>query len=296
MSTLASMTGFARAEGEWMADRFVWEARSVNSRGLDVRCRLPAGYEALEPDVRARVSSKLTRGSINLSFSVTSGAANASVVLNRAALDALMASVKAAAADHGVKEPGLEALLPVRGIVEVCEPELSDEDREARAKAMMATLDKAIGALIEARKQEGKHLAALLSGHIDRMESLLEAARSTAEAQPEALRARLHRQISDLMEASKGLDETRLTQELALLATKADVREELDRLAAHIAAARELLAADGAIGRKFDFLTQEFGREANTMCSKAVDIALTRIGLDMKAVIDQIREQVQNVE
>jgi len=296
MSTLSSMTGFARAEGEWMTDRFVWEVRSVNARGLDIRCRLPAGYETMESDVRARISAKLIRGSVNLTFSIVSGAAGSSVVLNRAALDALMASAKEAAKDYGVEAPGLDALLSARGVVEVSEPALSDEDREARAKAMMTTLDAAIASLIAARQQEGAHLAALLAGQIDRMESLLEGARASAETQPEALRERLHRQVSDLMEASKGLDETRLTQELALLATKADVREEVDRLAAHIAAARDLLATDGAIGRKFDFLTQEFGREANTLCSKAADIALTRIGLDMKAVIDQIREQVQNVE
>jgi uncharacterized protein (TIGR00255 family) len=296
MSTLSSMTGFARVEGEWLTDRFVWEVRSVNARGLDIRCRVPSGFEAMEPDVRARLSKKLTRGSVNLTFSVVSGAASSNVVLNRAALDALMTSVKEAAKDYGVDAPGLEALLSARGVIEVSEPALSDEDRESRAKAMMTALDAAIASLIEARKQEGKHLASLLTGHIDRMEELLEAARSTAETQPEMLRERLHRQVSELMTASKGLDETRLTQELALLATKADVREELDRLAAHIAAARDLLAADGAVGRKFDFLTQEFGREANTLCSKAVDIALTRIGLDMKAVIDQIREQVQNVE
>ena len=292
MSTLSSMTGFARAEGEWMTDRFVWELRSVNARGLDIRCRLPAGYEAMEPDVRARISAKLTRGSVNLTFSVVSGAAGSSVVLNRAALDALMASAKDAAKDYGVAVPGLDALLSARGVVEVSEPALSDEDREARAKAMMTVLDAAITSLMTARRREGTHLAALLTDHIDRLEALLEAARASAETQPEALRERLHRQVSELMEASKGLDETRLTQELALLATKADVREELDRLAA----ARDLLATDGAIGRKFDFLTQEFGREANTLCSKAADIALTRIGLDMKAVIDQIREQVQNVE
>ncbi len=296
MSSLSSMTGFARAEGEWKSDRFVWEVRSVNARGLDIRCRLPAGYEALEQDVRSRVSSKLTRGSVNLTFSVISGAANTTVVLNRAALDALMASVKDAADHYNMPEPHLEALLPVRGIVDVSEPTLSDDDRTARGNAMMAALDKAIDSLIEARRQEGVHLSALLKGHIDRMEGLLESARTTAEAQPEALRERLQRQISEVMGSAKGLDETRLAQELALLATKADVREELDRLAAHIAAARDLLGAEGAIGRKFDFLTQEFGREANTLCSKAADIALTRIGLDMKAVIDQIREQVQNVE
>ncbi len=296
MNTLSSMTGFARAEGQWMADRFVWEVRSVNARGLDIRCRLPSGYEALEPEVRAQVSKQVTRGSVNITLSVVTGAAEASVALNRAALDGLMASARDVAKDYGVEPPGLDALLAVRGVVEVGEPVLSEEERESRSKAVIEALNAAVGSLIDARQQEGRHLAALLGGHVDRMETLLEAARASAETQPEALRARLKKQVGDVLEASQGIDETRLTQELALLATKADVREELDRLAAHISAARELLKGGGVIGRKFDFLTQEFGREANTLCSKAADIALTRIGLDMKAVIDQIREQVQNVE
>ena len=296
MTALSSMTGFARAEGQWATERFAWEVRSVNARGLDIRCRLPSGFEALEPDVRALLTAKLTRGSVNVTLSVVSEGSSLSVSLNRQALDALMASARAAAKDYGVEPPKLDALLAVRGVVESSEPMLDEDDRAVRAKAILGALGEAIAALVKARQQEGAQLNALLGGHIDRLEALLGAARETAETQPEALRERLHKQVSELMAASKGLDETRLTQEVALLATKADVREELDRLVAHIAAARDLLKAGGVAGRKFDFLTQEFGREANTLCSKAADIALTRIGLDMKAVIDQIREQVQNVE
>jgi uncharacterized protein (TIGR00255 family) len=290
------MTGFARSEGQWMTDRFAWEVRSVNSRGLDIRTRLPSGYEALEPDVRALISAKFTRGSINLSLSVVAEGSNLSISLNRPALDALMASAQAAAKEYGVEPPKLDALLALRGVVEAGEPSLGEEEREARGKVIVDALDEAVGALTKARQQEGRQLADLLGGHIDRLEQLIAAARETAETQPEALRARLQKQVAELLAGPKGLDEGRLTQEVALLATKADVREELDRLAAHVTAARELLTGGGLVGRKFDFLTQEFGREANTLCSKAADIALTRIGLDMKAVIDQVREQVQNVE
>jgi uncharacterized protein YicC (UPF0701 family) len=276
MATLSSMTGFARAEGQWGSDRFVWEVRSVNARGLDVRCRLPAGMESLEADVRALISAHVTRGSVNASLTMATDASKQSVALNRAALDELMAAATAAAEEYGISPPKLDALLAVRGVVEVGEPSLSEEDRAARSKAILAGFKSAMGSLVAARRQEGGHLAALLSEHIDRLETLIKAARTSA--------------------ASKGLDETRLTQEVALLATKADIREELDRLVAHIAAARALLTEGGVVGRKFDFLTQEFGREANTLCSKAAEIELTRIGLDMKSVIDQIREQVQNVE
>jgi uncharacterized protein (TIGR00255 family) len=296
MTALSSMTGFARAEGQWGADRFVWELRSVNARGLDVRCRLPAGYEALEPDVRAAVSAQLTRGSVNLSLNVTSDVSKLSVSLNRAALEELMTAAASATKDLGVDPPKVDAFLAVRGVVDVSEPTLGEDDREARAKAVLDGLKSAIASLLAARQQEGGHLTAMLSEHIDRLESLVKAARDSAASQPEALRTRLERQISEILSASKGLDETRLTQEVALLATKADVREELDRLAAHIAAARDLLKQGGVVGRKFDFLTQEFGREANTLCAKAAEIELTRIGLEMKSVIDQIREQIQNVE
>jgi uncharacterized protein (TIGR00255 family) len=296
MATLSSMTGFARAEGQWGSDRFVWEVRSVNARGLDVRCRLPAGMESLEADVRALISAHVTRGSVNASLTMATDASKQSVALNRAALDELMAAATAAAEEYGISPPKLDALLAVRGVVEVGEPSLSEEDRAARSKAILAGFKSAMGSLVAARRQEGGHLAALLSEHIDRLETLIKAARTSAASQPEALRARLEKQIADILAASKGLDDTRLTQEVALLATKADIREELDRLVAHIAAARALLTEGGVVGRKFDFLTQEFGREANTLCSKAAEIELTRIGLDMKSVIDQIREQVQNVE
>lgn len=296
MAALSSMTGFARAEGQWGADRFVWEVRSVNARGLDVRCRFPAGLESLEADVRALISADLARGSVNANLTVATDASRQSVALNRAALDELMTAATAAAEEYGVSPPKLDALLAVRGVVEVGEPALSEEDRAARFAAVLEACKSAMDSLVAARRQEGEHLSALLSGHIDRLEALVKAARESAATQPEALRARLEKQIADILAASKGLDETRLTQEVALLATKADVREELDRLAAHIAAARALLKEGGVVGRKFDFLTQEFGREANTLCSKAADIELTRIGLDMKSVIDQIREQVQNVE
>lgn len=290
------MTGFARASGAWRDQRWAWEVRSVNARGLDMRLRLPSGFEMLEPAIRALASERLKRGSLNATLAMPEGAAQPRPRLNRAAFDALVASAKQAAADHGLPPPGVEGFLALRGIVEFEESVLSEDEQEERSAAIGASFTQAIDDLVLARQAEGEQLRGVLEAQIGELASLVGLASASAEAQPEALRERLKRQIGEILDAKSGLDEARLAQELALLAVKCDVREELDRLRGHVEAARALLEAGGVIGRKFDFLTQEFGREANTLCSKATTIDLTRIGLDLKGVIDRIREQVQNIE
>jgi uncharacterized protein (TIGR00255 family) len=297
---IASMTGFARAEGVDAADlhpglHWAWEVKSVNGRNLEVRCRLPPGFETLEPAARAAVAERFKRGNVSLGLTLAHGGEPPRARINRGLLDQLIAL----AAELGKKAepPRLDSLLAVRGVVEVVEEaEPSEEQRAARLARMTETLGRALAALAAMRHEEGGRLATLVGQHLNAIETLRQGAAATAAAQPAALKARLRAQVDALLEASPALPEERLAHEAALLVTKADVREELDRLAAHVAAARKLLAEGGAVGRKFDFLCQEFNREANTLCSKSADVELTAIGLELKAAIDQLREQVQNIE
>jgi uncharacterized protein (TIGR00255 family) len=296
------MTGFARAEGVDAADlhpglHWAWEAKSVNGRNLEVRCRLPPGFESLEAGARAALAERFKRGNVALTLTLARGGEPPRARINRELLDQLMALAAEYAGKGKAEAPRLDTLLAVRGVVEVVEEaEPSEEQRAVRLTRMNETLARALVALAAMRHEEGGRLAALVSQHLDLIEELRQRAAATAAAQPAALKARLKAQVDALLEASPALPEERLAHEAALLVTKADVREELDRLAAHVAAARKLLAEGGAVGRKFDFLCQEFNREANTLCSKSVDVELTTIGLDLKAAIDQLREQVQNIE
>jgi uncharacterized protein (TIGR00255 family) len=295
--SIASMTGFARAEGHDGSLRWAWELKSVNGRNLDVRSRLPLGFEELEPPARQAVADKCKRGNVAVTLTVSRDQTAGRVRINRELLDQLVALAGDYQGRAELAKPSLDGLLAVRGVVEPAEEEeLAEEARTARLAAMSATLRQAIGGLLAARREEGGRLARLIDGQVAEIDRLRAAAAETAAAQPAALKARLKAQVDALLEASAGFAEDRLVQEVALLVTKIDVREELDRLAAHVAAARKLMAEGGAIGRRFDFLCQEFNREANTLCSKAADVELTGIGLDMKAVIDQLREQVQNIE
>jgi uncharacterized protein (TIGR00255 family) len=296
------MTGFARAEGADAADlhpglHWAWEVKSVNGRNLEVRCRLPPGFEVLEAAARAAVAERFKRGNVALNLTLARGSEPPRARINRELLDQLMGLAAEYAAKGKAEPPRLDGLLAVRGVVEVVEEaEPSEEQRAVRLTRMNETLARALEALAAMRHEEGSRLATLVSQHLDAIEALRQRAAATAAAQPAALKARLKAQVDALLEASPALPEERLAHEAALLVTKADVREELDRLAAHVAAARKLLAEGGAVGRKFDFLCQEFNREANTLCSKSVDVELTTIGLDLKAAIDQLREQVQNIE
>jgi uncharacterized protein (TIGR00255 family) len=293
---VSSMTGFARQEGGDGMLAWTWEIKSVNGKNLDLRCRVPSGYEALEMAARKIAQARCARGNLQLTLTVNRGQAPVKLQVNRDVLDPLLDLIRELEDEVRAEPPRLDGLLAVRGVLETVEEQETEEQMAARAAAMEADLVLALEALIAMRRAEGLRLDAMAAGHLAEIERLTAAAGETAAARPEALRARLKAQVEELLEAAPALPEERLAQEAAVLAAKADVREELDRLGAHVAAARELLAEGQAIGRRMDFLCQELNREANTLCAKSQDVALTRIGLDLKAVIDQLREQVQNIE
>lgn len=298
---LNSMTGFARIEGTHGAYRWHWEIRSVNGKSLDCRFRLPSGFEDLEPGLRDELGKAIKRGNCQASLQLDKDVGQARLRINETVLsDVLEAAivVRTAAAKAGldVVRPATEGVLAMRGVLEQTEVEDDEEEQAAFRSALIASFSLAAEALAAARRDEGHKLDQIVKGQIDRIETLTNDAAKSPAGGTEAFRKRLKTQVAELLDASSSLPEDRLAQEAALLATKADVREELDRLAAHVAQARDLVASDEPVGRRLDFLTQEFNREANTLCAKAADNDLTRIGLDLKAVIDQLKEQVQNVE
>ncbi len=297
---IASMTGYARAQGADERRRWVWEARSVNGRNLEIRCRVPQGFDRLENPARTAVGGRLKRGNVSLTLTLASERQSSPLRINRALLTELGALVEEVRRSTGAAAPSADGLLRVRGVIE--EEEEGEQTEEALAaldKALSATLNEALKALVMARAAEGNALAKVIDGHIVEIEGLCQRAAERAQAQIGTVRARFESQLSELLGRAPALSEERFAQEVALLVGKADVREELDRLAAHISQARTLLAdarPDNPVGRKFDFLCQEFNREANTLCSKSADIELTRIGIDLKGAVERMREQVQNVE
>lgn len=292
---LSSMTGFGRGEGVIEGTGWVIEAKSVNARGLDIRCRLPAGLEMLEADIRRHCQAAFRRGTIQLAITLRAAEGRGGWQLDEAALERLLALADRIE-QKGAERPRIDALLAIPGIllgpdrtdVDLTAPDLRDE----LARAASAV----IGRLAAARREEGAALGAMIAGHVAEIERLTRSASQCAGARPQAHKARLQAQMAELLEGDSPVSEDRLAHELAILATRADVREELDRLLAHIDSAQALLAEGGAIGRQLDFLCQEFNREANTLCAKSHDIELTRIGLALKSVIDRLREQVQNLE
>lgn len=288
------MTGFARAEGSTSGQHWVWEARSVNARSIDVRPRVPSGFDAVEVEARRAVQALFKRGNISLQLSVSRDSTNPPLRVNREMLQQVIDAIRDLDAD-GIAAPRLDGLLGLRGVIEVVE----EDDPQAAAaldQCVREGLTNVLAALAAAREEEGARLSAVLSEQIAAMRALVAAARTSAAAQPQAIRDRLLSMVEPLLARDSGIAEDRLAQEVALLAAKADVTEEMDRLAAHLDQAEGLLKAAHAIGRRLDFLCQELNREANTLCSKSSDVELTRIGLDLKAVIDQFREQVQNVQ
>jgi len=294
---ISSMTGFARTEGQAAGCSWTWEVRSVNGKGLEVRSRLPAGFEALEPRVRQHVSSTLKRGNIGANLTVTWIERPAGVRVNTEALHQIVALLPDI--QHrlpGCLPPSPEGLLGLRGIIEIVDEQPTEETRAALDEAVLDGLDRALGSLASMRRDEGARMATVLEGHLGRIAGLCREANGLAAAQPAAIMARLLEQVGALIDTIPALPEDRLAQEVALLATKADLREELDRLKAHHEAALALVSGGGPVGRKLEFLCQEFNREANTLCSKSADVQLTRVGIDIKATIDQLREQVQNIE
>ena len=295
-AAIASMTGFAHVEERDGDYRDVWEIRSVNGRNLDIRCRLPPGLEALDPVVRAAVPRFCRRGSLSVTLAVDRSAVQQAVRINRPVLDQLLALAAELQGRSAADLPRLDGLLAVRGVVEAAEPEHDPARLEARNQRLAQGLDRALEQLRLMRLAEGARLVALLEEQLGEIEGLCRQAAVSAATQPAALMARLKKQLSALLDGTTEIAEERLAQEVALLVVKGDIREELDRLAAHVEAARQLIAEGGAVGRKLDFLCQEFNREANTLCSKATDIELTRCGLALKSAVEQLREQVQNIE
>ena len=294
--TIASMTGFARAEGHAEGLSWVWEAKSVNAKALDMRFRLPPGFDALELPLRASIAQRLKRGNVTAALSLSRTGAGGAVRLNRETLAAVLAIAREVAAEVETQPPRLDGLLAIKGVIETGDEGEDEQARERRDGALLKSWEEVLRRLSEVRGAEGGRLAAVLEARLGEIADLIAAAEASAAAQPETLRAQLKAQVAALLEAAPALPEERLAQEAALLIAKADVREELDRLVAHVAAARALLEEGGAVGRRFDFLCQELNREANTLCSKSADLALTRIGLALKAAIEQLREQVQNIE
>jgi uncharacterized protein (TIGR00255 family) len=291
---VSSMTGFARAEGEADGIAWVWELRSVNSRSLDLRLRLPPGFDALEPQLRAALSSRCRRGNVSANLSVTRLTPPA-VRVNREMLAQIVGLLGELAGQIDAAPPRLDGLIGLRGIVETVEDE-SDTVVEARRAAVLDGWSAALDRLVAARSEEGTRLFTALSSQCLELTGLVEAAAGSAAAQPSAVRARLEGLLAELAGLAPTMPEERVAQELAMLVTRSDVREEIDRLRAHIAQAGELLRRDDAVGRQLDFLCQELNREANTLCSKSASLELTRIGLALKAGIEQFREQVQNLE
>jgi uncharacterized protein (TIGR00255 family) len=293
---LSSMTGFARSSGEHQGLFWQWEIKSVNGKALDVRLRLPPGFEALETPARAALANAFKRGNLQVSLTISGALAHETVRLNQDILDRLVEAGEVLRDRIGGEPLRADVLLSIRGVVEVTPVPEADEQRERRQAAMLDSFGQALKALAAARLEEGARLQAVIAQQVARIAELSTAARANPARSVEAIRARLTEQVARLLETAQPLDPARLHQEAVLAATRADIQEELDRLDSHVEAAHQLLASHDAIGRKFDFLAQEFNREANTLCSKASDRSLSLIGLDLKTVIDQLREQVQNIE
>jgi uncharacterized protein (TIGR00255 family) len=294
--TLQSMTGFARSDGAIDGTTWHWEIKSVNNRGLDIRLRLPPGFEAIEPKVRDRIAKSMSRGSINAHLSVTRRTQVSDVRINQPVLERVLELATRLSHDTGAETPRIESLLALKGVIDIVE-EADDEETVAREQAaVIESLESALVGLAAARREEGARLKEIVSRQIDEIARLAAGVEASPARSIEAIRRRLAEQIARLIETGQGLDPVRLHQEAVLLATRADVEEELKRLKAHVEAARALIGEDGAVGRKLDFLAQEFNREANTLTSKAADQEIAHAGLALKVVIDQLREQVQNIE
>jgi uncharacterized protein (TIGR00255 family) len=293
--TISGMTGFARAEGEFGGQRWIWELRSVNGRGLDLKLRLPPGFDALEPPVRAAATAKFKRGSVQAGLNIARDpAAAAPVKVDLALVERL---IEAGESFKGrVEKPRWDGLLAVRGVVlSEDAAQLSEDERAAFEAALVAGFNTALDGLAAARQAEGRTLAAIFSDAADRLDALISAARVSAGTAPAAALERIRQRLEALGPEIK-MDPARLAQEAAIAATRADVQEELERLSAHAVELRTLLTKPEPAGRRLDFLSQELTREANTLCSKSADLELTRIGLDLKTVVDQIKEQAANVE
>jgi uncharacterized protein (TIGR00255 family) len=293
---LSSMTGFARSHGASGPYTFEWELKSVNAKGFDLRLRLPPGWDELEAHAKKRAGEILARGTVYANFNVKRANALSSVRINEEVLAAVVRVAGQLAGKIDAVAPSVDGLLGIKGVIEVVEPESNEEEDKTARLAAAAAFDEALANLSAMRKREGAALGQILIQRMDEIEALAKRAEAAPGRKPEAVRARLAEQVAALLDTTDRFDADRLTQEALLIAAKADIREELDRIASHIWQARELITKGGPIGRRLDFLAQEFHREVNTCCSKSNDIELTNTGLEMKNVVEQFREQVQNLE
>jgi uncharacterized protein (TIGR00255 family) len=293
---LSSMTGFARSHGVCGSYAWAWELKSVNAKGLDLRLRLPPGWDAVEVPVRRRTAEVLARGSVYGTLTVERQGVPPVVRVNEPVLNAVVATLKDLSGKVDAEPPRLDGILTLKGVIEVIDEDEREEDRRAAEQAVVAGFDQAVGELAAMRRREGAALGHVLTQRLKEIAGLTARAEAAPGRRPEAIKARIAEQVATLLEVSGRFDADRLHQEAILIATKADVREELDRLVSHVAQAEQLIGEGGAVGRRLDFLSQELNREANTLCSKSNDVALTNIGLELKNVVEQFREQVQNLE
>jgi uncharacterized protein (TIGR00255 family) len=293
---LSSMTGFARGHGITGAYAWSWEVKSVNAKGIDLRFRMPAGWDAVEVPARARASEKLSRGTVYANLTVERKGVQPMAKINEPVLSAILSTLKSLSGKVEAAPASLDGILSLKGVIEVTEEDEREEDHRAAETAIIAGFEQALASLVAMRRAEGATLGRLLTARLDEIAELAARAEKAPGRKPEAIKARLAEQVATLLSASERFDSDRLYQEAVLLAAKADIREELDRLASHVAQAKKLIDDGGAIGRKLDFLAQELHRESNTLTAKANDVDLTNIGLELKTVVEQFREQVQNLE
>jgi uncharacterized protein (TIGR00255 family) len=293
---LSSMTGFARAQGVSGPYAWAWELKSVNAKGFDLRLRMPAGWDAVDAPVRAKAAEMLSRGTVYGNLSVERQGVQPTVTINEGVLGAVLDAVEKLKGRIGGAPPSVEGILGLKGVIEVSEQEESADQRAAAGAAVTAGFASALADLVKARRDEGAALARLLTARLDEIAALTDRAEKAPGRQPDAIKARLAEQVATLLDANSHFDPERLHQEAVLLASKADIREELDRLGAHVAQAKKLIDGGGPVGRRLDFLSQELNRESNTLCAKSNDVELTNIGLELKSVVEQFREQVQNLE
>ncbi|GAC1334003.1 MAG: YicC family protein [Bradyrhizobium sp.] len=293
---LSSMTGFARSHGTSGPYAFEWELKSVNAKGFDLRVRLPPGWDDLEAFAKKRAAEVLSRGTVYANLNVKRTNAVSTVRINEDVLGSIVKVAGVLAGKIDAVAPSVDGLLALKGVIELVEPESNEAEDKAAKTAAGAAFDQALLDLVEMRQREGVTLGQILSQRMEEIERLARKAEAAPGRKPDAIRARLAEQIAALLETSDRFDPDRLNQEALLIAAKADIREELDRIASHISQARDLISKGGPVGRRLDFLAQEFNREVNTCCSKSNDLELTNTGLEMKNVVEQFREQVQNLE
>jgi uncharacterized protein (TIGR00255 family) len=293
---LSSMTGFARGHGVAGSYAWSWEIKSVNAKGLDLRLRLPPGWDAIEVPARKNATEKLSRGTVHANLTVERKGVQPTVKVNEPVLNAVLATLKSLSGKVDAQKPTLDGILALKGVIEITEEDEREEDRAAAEAAIIAGFDKLLIDLVTMRREEGATLGRLLSARLDEIAALAARAEAAPGRKAEAIKAQLAEQVATLLSASARFDSDRLHQEAILMATRADIREELDRLASHGAQAKKMLADGGPVGRRLDFLAQELNRESNTLTAKSNDVELTNIGLELKSTVEQFREQVQNLE